>query len=366
MNEIMKKFKVFWTFGKEREWLEHMALEGWMLKDIKAGCLYYFQKNEPKHMLYEMDRFDLKRNPTLEEMLEKKNFVEMAQEAGWMEITHDESMNYYFAKEYEEDGFNELYNDEESMQYRAEKYRNRFMTTGKLMVKMVIMVAICGILLDAATRYAANERMAMIDFIYQIFVSVYVAGSSILALFYFKMADVWYSDMQSLTRERARKRREEKRHKQWRLILTTNGLRRYLKKHALKNERLVSMGMLSYTFVHTEHPAVDFVLDTKSMVDKRRQKIGKKKLKDAKDWNLMSNDWQAESLDYAEEQGLECLCAFDNRAIIYQVYKGAEIPEDMKKQHVRLFSILGGTGMLMLIGGCIGLVLGIISGYMSH
>ncbi|MDE6312188.1 MAG: DUF2812 domain-containing protein [Lachnospiraceae bacterium] len=366
MDKIRKRYKFFTTFGKEREWLENMALKGWMFQDIKLGCVYYFRQDKPKQMLYEMDRFDLKRNPTLEEMLEKKNFVEMAQETGWQEITHDESMNYYFAKEYQEGGFNELYNDEDSLQYRADKYRKRFTATGVLMIKLAVMVAVCGILPEVFSHYDTNERVEWSKILFQFFSEVYVIGTSLIALFYFRMANVWYGDMKGLTRENARKRKEANRHKQWRLILTSQGLRRYLKKHASQNEKLESMGMFSYTFVHTEQPGVDFGLDTKSMVDKRRQKLGKKKLKDAKDWNLMSNDWQAESIENAREQGLECLCAFDNRAIIYQAYDEKKIPEDMKKQKLRLFSILGGTGMLMLIGGCIGFIVGFISAWMGY
>lgn len=361
MSNTIRRYKLFFNFGKEREWLEDMALKGWMLKDIKIGCVYDFQKEEPRRMLYEIDRFDLKRNPTLEDMLEKKAFVAMAQEAGWQEVTHDESMNYYFAKEYEEDGFNELYNDVESLQYRADKYRNRFMKAGILLIKLVLVVAIAGFLMGVTTYDMAGQKMKMADFVYQVIVMIYIIASTAMALVQFKMAEVWYKDMLELSRERTEKSKQEEPHRQWRLILTSQGLRKYLKKHSMKGEKLVSMGMLSYTFVHTEHPAVDFVLDTKSMVDERRQKAGEKKLKDTKDWNLMSNDWQAESIEYAQRNGMECLCAFDNRAIIYQVYEEEKIPEDMKKQRVRLFSILGGTGMLMLIGGCIGAVIGFIS-----
>ena len=143
--------------------------------------------------------------------------------------------------------------------------------------------------------------------------------------------------------------------------MTTKGLQKYLKKHAQKGEKLISMGMFTYTFEKTESMAVDFVMDTKSMVNERRKKAGMKAISDAKDWNLMGNDWQAESIAYASQHGLECLCALDNRAIIYQVYNETDIPEDMAKSRMRVFSILGGTGTLMLIGGIIGFVIGMLS-----
>ena len=45
MSKLYKKFKVFMKITKEREWLEDMALKGYMLENIKLGMLYYFRKD---------------------------------------------------------------------------------------------------------------------------------------------------------------------------------------------------------------------------------------------------------------------------------------------------------------------------------
>lgn len=363
MKSRIKKIKFFLTFHKEREWLEKMALQGYMLEDVKFGMFYYFRKEEPKHMLYEVDRFDLKRNPNLEEMMEKKNFIDMAREAGWREVTHDESLTYYFTKEYEEDGFNDLYNDEESIQIRADKFRNIYMSQAILMVKMVALVAVVQFIVDwlligdhlGNTAELANEWK-----FYHAFCAIYVIATTIIACIMFKMSEVMYEDMRMMSREAYKDKKSREIRKEKKLIMTTKGLQKYLRKHAENGEKLISMGMLTYTFEKTESRAVDFVMDTKSMVDARRKKAGMKRISDTKDWNLMGNDWQADSIAYASEHGLECLCAFDNRAIIYQVYDEKDIPEDMAKSRVRLFSIIGGTGMLMLIGGVIGMAVGFL------
>lgn len=364
MKARLKKFKFFLTFHKEREWLENMALQGYMLEDVKLGMFYCFRKDEPKRMLYEVDRFDLKRNPNLEEMMEKKNFIDMATEGGWREVTHDESLTYYFTKEYEEDGFNDLYNDDESIQIRADKFRNIYMSQAKLMVKMVAFIAIVQFVVDwllikgylgTTTELAAKWKL------YHAFCAIYVIGTTLLACAYFKLSEVMYEDMRMMSGEAYRLKRNKEIRKEKKLIMTTKGLQKYLKKHAQKGEKLISMGMFTYTFEKTESMAVDFVMDTKSMVNERRKKAGMKAISDAKDWNLMGNDWQAESIAYASQHGLECLCALDNRAIIYQVYNETDIPEDMAKSRMRVFSILGGTGTLMLIGGIIGFVIGMLS-----
>ena len=359
MSKLYKKFKVFMKITKEREWLEDMALKGYMLEDIKLGMLYYFRKDTPKHMLYEMDRFNLGKNPTKEEMLAKKNFIEMATESGWREVTHDESLNYYFTKEYEEDGFNELYNDVESLQVRADKFKKLYTDMGVLLVKLMFGLGLFTffeiLLMIKLGKYTNVERNFLL------FTLGYETLSCFLAWVHFKFADIYYNEMK-MSREEASKQKEKKRKTEIRLLLTTKGLQKYLKKHAAKGEKLVSMRMVRYTFEKVENAAVDFVLDTKGMVNERRKRDGLKRLSDSKDWNLMGNDWQAESIAYAESYGLECLCAYDNRAIIYQVYDKKDIPEDMQKQRVRLFSIIGGTGTLMLIGGIVGFICGLLMG----
>lgn len=363
MGKQYKKIRFYLRYHKEREWLEEMALQGYMLEDVKFGMLYSFRKDTPKHMLYEVDRFDLKRNPTLSEMTEKKNFIDMAKEGGWREVTHDENLTYYLTKEYEEYGFNDLYNNEESMQMRADKFRNFYLSQAKLLVKMIALVATVGLIVDLLLLGVGGEdaQLQQARVGYHIFVGIYIVITSLIACFAFKISDMVYEDMQMMSRESWEKQKRREIRKEMHLIITTRGLQKYLKKHAQKGEKLISMGMLTYTFEKTKSMAVDFVMDTKSMVDERRRKTGMKRISDTKDWNLMGNDWQAESIAYAQEHGLECLCAFDNRAIIYQVYDKKDIPEDMEKQRVRLFSIIGGTGMLMLIGGVIGLIIGMFS-----
>ena len=43
----MKKFKLFLSLFKERDWLEEMATKGWLLKDMTLGMIYHFEKIEP-------------------------------------------------------------------------------------------------------------------------------------------------------------------------------------------------------------------------------------------------------------------------------------------------------------------------------
>ena len=75
-----KKLKLFASLQKERLWLEAMARDGWFLENITLGIFYTFQKGEPKNMMYEADRFNLPKKPTLEEIRHKEFFMDMADE----------------------------------------------------------------------------------------------------------------------------------------------------------------------------------------------------------------------------------------------------------------------------------------------
>ena len=131
--ETLKKTRFIWDFRKETEWLHEMAESGWFLKEMKLGVRYLFEKGEPKNMVYEVDRFNLPAHPTEEQITQKEDFIEMARELGWEVVLHDEDLNYYFAKEYEEGGMNELYDTDEARRLHAEKYTGHFRDSGKIM-----------------------------------------------------------------------------------------------------------------------------------------------------------------------------------------------------------------------------------------
>jgi len=94
--------KFFISLRKECNWLRKMAQDGWLIKDMKFGILYTFEKAEPVNMVYEADRFNLPNHPSEKDIRQKEEFCAIAEELGWYEVMHDEDMNYYFAKEYDE------------------------------------------------------------------------------------------------------------------------------------------------------------------------------------------------------------------------------------------------------------------------
>lgn len=125
----MKQTRFFVSLQKEKHWLEEMALKGYLFKNISwGGIRYTFEIGEPKKMVYEIDRFNLPKNPSLKDIHDRGEFLAIAEEMGWTEVTHDVDMNYYFSKPYEDNGINELY-----MMKRCELLmRASFLTTTTL------------------------------------------------------------------------------------------------------------------------------------------------------------------------------------------------------------------------------------------
>ena len=109
-EQILKKTKFIMSIQEECRWLEEMAQKGWFFTNITMGVRYTFKKGEPRKVVYDIDRFDIPKKPTLEDINAKEIFMEMAEDMGWKEVTHDETMTYYFVKDYEEGGINEIHN----------------------------------------------------------------------------------------------------------------------------------------------------------------------------------------------------------------------------------------------------------------
>ena len=48
-NRCSKKvFRFFFSFQRERKWLEEMAEEGWFFSNLTLGMIYAFVRGEPK------------------------------------------------------------------------------------------------------------------------------------------------------------------------------------------------------------------------------------------------------------------------------------------------------------------------------
>lgn len=360
-EQKMKKVRWFFSFLKERIWLEDMAEKGFFLKNITMGIYYTFEKGEPKHMLYEIERFNLSKKPTLQEIQHKEFFMDMAEELGWKEVTHDESMTYYFAKEYVEGEINEICNDEASREYKAEKFKTYYYGKAKEMVFwMFLLIAIC-----LAVRLLGIALQTSLFLWYDWFVLVYGIIGMGSVLFMWKLGDLCKKEL-AVTRQEWEEQNDPQRHKTVRkLIWTIRGLNRFLKKEAEGGWVLTGVTLTRYFFEKSIEGAQVYTLDSRWLTNKRQAGQKEKGFKDPKDWEGMNNDWQIQSVKDAKEKGWSFVCALESRAVIYRGEAGTtQALNDPKYDNsLRGISLIGEYGLLLLISGLIGGIIGGLSAW---
>lgn len=358
-RDRMKKLKIMTSYHKEKLWLEDMAKQGWFLDDIRWGIIFTFVKGEPKHVVYDIDRFSLPKKPTLEEIRHKEMFLEMAKELGWREVTHGEDMTYYFCKEYEEDGVNELHNDPESRRFMAEKYRTYLAHWAKQNVFEAAVIAVVGII-EKLIQTMAEENLGMGWFDW--FCIIYVIFCNFYAIYIWKLADRTAKEL-SMSRSEWEESIDPATHKVIRrLILTNRGLNRFLQKQEAQGYVLTSLTATKYFFEKKEGGNQIYTMDSKSLVNQRRAAANQQKLIDAKDKVGTNNDWEIASVRDAESKGWTFVCALENRAIIYRGEAGAVQPLNDPKydNNIRWISLIGEYGFYLLCCGLIGGICGVI------
>ena len=356
-KQEMKKIKYFTSLRKECQWLEEMAAQGWFFKNITKGILYTFKKGEPKNMMYEVDRFNLPKKPTLEEIRSKEIFMDMAEEMGWSEVTHDEMLNYYFCKEYEEGGINELYNDEASRKQRASKFPAYYQRKAKEAVFWGDILVLLDIIFWIWSIFEPEMRMPW----YDAFVLIYVLAGNTLAQYCWSAAAKMEEEL-LLSRsewEAKQKGTDKTVHK---LIVTTRGLNRFLRKEEEQGYILTGVTLMKYFFVKKDADRQIYTMDSKWLTNKRQKERQGKSFKDKKDRMGLNNDWQVQSLKDAESKGWRFVCALENRAVIYRGdAQRAEPLNDAKYDNsLRGISLVGDYGLTLIIAGMAGGVVGFI------
>ena len=106
-------------------------------------------------------------------------------------------------------------------------------------------------------------------------------------------------------------------------------------------------------------------MDSKSLVNERRESAQKNRFNDEKDLIGINNDWEIASVKEAQEKGWTFVCALENRAIIYRGDAQTVQPlNDPKHDNsLRWISLIGEFGFYLLCCGLIGGIIGFITSY---
>lgn len=358
MEKNLKKFKCIFSYQKERQWLEEMAKQGWFLENITWGVLFTFRAGEPKNMMYEIDRFNLPKKPTLEEIRHKEIFMDVATELGWSEVTHDESLTYYFCKEYKEGDINELYNDEESRKQRGAKFSAFLNEKAQELVFWSAVIMILDILILLLDRFT-DIRLPLW---FNGFALAYVAICNVMALIQWKIGKLAEEEL-SLSRAEWSKRQDTTKYKKvnkW--IFSIRSLRRFLREQEEQGWILTGITLKQYFFMKKEEAHQIYTMDSKWLTNKRRKEKQLECFSDRKDWIGMNNDWQVQSLKDAEEKGWQFVCALENRAVIYRgdADKVKPLNDAKYDRSFRGVSLIGDYGLGLLIAGLFGGICGFL------
>lgn len=95
----MKKFKIFWDFEAEEEYLSDMAKQGYVLKKYTSFGFYHFEDDVPQKSNYKVDyRMFMSRR-------EFNSYVSLFEDAGWKHVYGTRfSANQYFLPAREDAG----------------------------------------------------------------------------------------------------------------------------------------------------------------------------------------------------------------------------------------------------------------------
>ena len=358
-NNIIKKTKPFVSIMKEKIWLEQMALKGYKLIQMTMGMRYTFEKIEPTRLIYEIDRFNLPKNPTLREIKSKHDSIAMAEEMGWKIALHDEDLNYYLCKEYVEGDINELYNDQESRQIHAGKYRKRYTSVGKEMLNLIIFVNLMLIIIGIIEMFDISK----VGSVFTWFVVAYTILGVIMAIAYNYVGELYYKEFM-LTEEDWIKKNDYLNNNSKRVtkfIFRSSTLQKFLEREGEKGWYPQKLSLTKYTFIKSDSGIYQYIMDSKHLTNKRLKAIGSNKINDLKDLGGIGNDWQVQSVDDAEKLGWEFVCAVQNQSILYRSPKANKVEQlnpNGKMSFVGLLSFK--MSLIIVTSAGVGFVIGFI------
>lgn len=349
----MKKFRFFLSLAKERDWLEEMATQGWLLTNITfSGVIYTFKEVEPCEKVYEVERFAASLNPSISELTARTSAMDIATQFGWEVVTHDTNMNYYFVKDKAGDETDEFYDDEEMRRDRAERYRKEYSIEQPL-----------GFLLGDV-------------FLSFFFIILYFAfgHSSTLLITYlllttFELLCI-YGCMhtgQLAYKELCMSRKEWELHKKYsekKRFNKVQQLRSYLQEKSEFGLSLKGYEDGRYLFEEDTN-RYNYFVDTKACLKKRLKNEGTSFTDESKNWLNISLKWHETSMANAAQYGLKPVAVINKTVLVYKrPYSDNPLPWENGNANLNLASSTLTYALFMLVcfifGGICGLIAALI------
>lgn len=345
----MKKWKFFLSLLKERDWLEEMAAQGWVLTDITFGMLYHFKKVEPCQKVFEIERFAVSSKPTVGELKARMLAIDVATQAGWEVVTHDESMNYYFMKDRAGDETDEFYDEEELRKGRAERYRKYY--AWEEPVKLLAELLILSVIIFLADILVGQRDFHIWYTLYAVVATFDVSA----AYFIMKYGQKIYDEM-SMSREQWELKKKYSEQKSFKKI---QQLRVFLQEKSEQGLALVGVDKDIFLF-EKDSTRYNYYIDTKKSLKKRLKEQGNPFQDEKKDWGAYSLKWYETSIAQAEEKGMKLACVMGKNVLIYKkTYSDELLPWENGNEDLRYINMNATMLLVMVCAFAIGAVVGV-------
>ena len=345
----MKKIKLFFSLLEERDWLEYMATQGFLLTDISWGLLYYFKQTDPCEKVYEIERFALSKNPTVAELTARSRAIDLATEFGWELVTNDEDMNYYFVKDKAGDETDEFYDDKDARLERAERYRRHYSIELPLdsLKYCLLIFALYTILFTIGRGW--DTYGFVLFFLFCTGCMLFISYLSIL----------WglrFHKELSMSREEwtLYKKHTERKH-----FNKVQQLRSYLQEKSESGLSLIAFEDGYFTFAE-DTKRYNYFIDTRSSLKKRLKDEGTPYEEERKDWNDVGLKWHETSIANAARYGLKPVALYKKNILIYKrPYSDAPLPWENGNDTVS-YRPTSSTVIFCSICGAIGAIIGVL------
>lgn len=342
----MKKIKFFLSLLKERDWLEEMAAQGWLLTNITGGIIYTFKQVEPCEKVFEIERFAITSHPTVAELTARARAFDITSQFGWEQITHDEDMNHYFVKDKAGDETDEFYDDEESRRERAERYRKHLcVEQPQILVLETLILSIVFFLLSLLDYYTPSFTLP--------FFIVTIEFACILA------SMVWgqriYTEL-SMSREEWEL---YKKHTEKKKFTRVSQFLAFLQEKDASGLTLKTQENHRYQFEPSSR-RYDYYIDTKACLKQRVKEEGQRFQSDKKDLMTQGLKWYEMSIAHAAQYGFTPVTVLDKNVLVYKrPHSDAPMPQDNGNASLRIVSPALAA---VIFFGCCGLI-GFVAGF---
>ena len=349
----MKKVKFFLSLLKERDWLEEMAAQGWLLTNMTMGVIYTFKKVKPCEKVYEVERFAITSHPTVAELTARTRAFDITSQFGWEQITNDEDMNHYFVKDKAGDETDEFYDDEESRRERAERFRKHMcVEQPQILILETLICSVIFFLLSLMGSFAPS-------FAFPFFAAFVIVE---LSLIYASMS--WgqrnYTEL-SMSREEwelYKKHTEKKKFSKVSQLLT------FLQEKDAVGLTLKNQESHSYQFEPASR-RYDYYIDTKVCLKKRVKAEGQRFQSDKKDLLTQGLKWHEMSIAHAARFGFTPVTVIDKNILVYKrPHSNAPMPQDNGKASLRVVSPALAAVIFFACCGLLGFVIGFGSAWL--